>query len=356
MKPLLPFFLVVSVLALSAAEPAPSDWEKLSSKIDADFVRRLARTGETNARAQAVEEALSRAAVFRAFHEKSPGDENTANAQRAERAYLSLAAGYGSTNAGGLFQQRLDAARARAGSDSRARLELADELAQHRVHLLVDLQDPVDIEALSSAKADAVVDAGRKLAAEFPTELTAYDRWFEWAEPVGRAKTVAEEIFKRADLSGAVRAKAKEALDREEMLSRPLELKFTALDGREIDLAKLRGKVVLIDFWATWHEVCVAEMKTVRKAYERFHDQGFEVVGVIYNQEKSEGDGFVAREKIPWPQFWDGEGLNNAVAEKYGVRSLPEKWLLGKDGKLADRNARARLLEKVETLLAVPTK
>lgn len=356
MKAPLLFLLLLPALMLSAAEPALGEWEKLSSKIDVDFVRRLARTGETNARSHAVEEALGRATAFRAFYDKAPGDENAANARRAERAYLSLAAGYGSTKADGLFQQRLDAARAQAGSDSRARLELADELAQHRVHLLVDLQDPAAIEALSAATADAVVDAGRKVTAEFPTELTAYDRWLEWAEPVGRAKAVAEEILKRADLSGAVRAKAKEALDREEMLARPLELKFTALDGREIDLAKLRGKVVLIDFWATWHDVCVSEMKTVRKAYERLHGQGFEVIGVIYNQEKTEGDGFVAKEKIPWPQFWDGEGLNNAVAEKYGVRSLPEKWLLGKDGRLADRNARARLLEKVEKLLAVPTK
>ncbi len=121
-----------------------------------------------------------------------------------------------------------------------------------------------------------------------------------------------------ADETGAVRDKAREVLDREKLLSLPLELKFTALDGREVDLAKLRGRVVLIDFWATWHDVCVAEMKAVRKAYDRFH------------------------------------GLNNAVAEKFGVGTLPMKWLVGKDGRLADRNARAKLLEKVEKLLGGP--
>ncbi len=356
MKSFLLCCLLFPVQPVSAAEPVAGEWEKLSSKTDPDFVRRVARTGETNARSRAVDEALVRATTFRAFYEKTPADENAASAQRAERAFLSLAAGYGSTNAGVLFQQRLDAALACAGSDSRARLELADERAQHRVHLLIDLHDPDDVEAGSAARADAVVDAGRKLAADFPNELAAYERWFQWVEPVGRAKAVAEEILKRADVSGAVRDKAKEVLDREKLLSLPLELKFTALDGREVDLAKLRGRVVLIDFWATWHDVCVAEMATVRKAYDRFHAQGFEVIGVIYNQEKSEGDGFVAKEKIPWPQFWDGEGLNNAVAEKFGVGTLPMKWLVGKDGRLADRNARAKLLEKVEKLLAAPTK
>ena len=356
MKAILITGLICLAIVLSAAEPEPGDWEKLASKLSVEFVQRLARSGETNARSRAADEAVNRAVAFREFYEKSPMSEHAAGARRAERAFLSQAAGYGSTNANVLFQQRLDAAVARAGSDRRAKLELADELAQHRINLLVDLNDPADIEARGAAKAEAVVDAGRKLTAEFPAELTAYERWFEWAEAVGRSKAVAEEILKRTDVTGAVRDKTREALAREAMLARPLELSFTALDGREIDLAKLRGKVVLIDFWATWHDVCVSEMKTVRKAYERFHDQGFEVIGVIYNQEKTEGDGFVAKEKIPWPQFWDGEGLNNAVAEKFGVGSLPTKWLLGKDGRVADRNARADLLEKVEKLLAAPAK
>jgi peroxiredoxin len=356
MKAFLISGLICWVTVLCAAEADSADWEKLSAKLSVDFVQRLARSGETNARPQAVVEALDRATAFRDFHEKSPTSEHAVAARRAERAFLSLAAGYGSTNANELFHQRWTAAVAKAGDDRRAKLELAAELAQHRVHLLIDLNDPADIEAHAAAKADAVVEAGRKLTAEFPAELTAYERWFEWAELVGRSKAVAEEILKRTDITGAVRDKAKEALEREAMLSRPLELSFTALDGREIDLAKLRGKVVLIDFWATWHDVCVSEMKTVRQAYERFHERGFEVIGVIYNQEKSEGDGFVAKEKIPWPQFWDGEGLNNAVAEKFGVGSLPTKWLIGKDGRVVDRNARANLMEKVEKILAAPAK
>lgn len=356
MKAILITGLICLASALVAAETEPADWEKLAPKLSVDFVQRLARSGETNARSMAVDEALSRATAFREFYEKSSASEHAASARRAERAFLSHAAGYGSTNANELFQRSWADASTKAGADRRAKLELADELAQHRIHLLVDLNDPADIEAQGAAKADGVVDAGRKLTTEFPTELTAYERWFEWAEAVGRSKAVAEEILKRTDVTGAVRDKAKEALDREAMLSRPLELSFTALDGREIDLAKLRGKVVLIDFWATWHDVCVSEMKTVSKAYERFHAQGFEVIGVIYNQEKSEGDGFVAKEKIPWPQFWDGEGLNNAVAEKFGVGSLPTKWLLGKHGRVVDRNARANLMEKVEKLLAAPAK
>ena len=194
MKSLALFWLVVSLRMISAAEAGPGDWEKLAPKLGVDFVQRLARSGETNARAMAVDEALSRAAAFREFYEKSPTSEHTGGARRAERAFLSHAAGYGSTNANALFQKRLEAAVAKAGADRRAKLELADELAQHRVHLQVDLQDPVAIDAVSAAKADAVVDAGRKLAAEFPTELAAYERWL--GDDGGELRDLLDTVFR----------------------------------------------------------------------------------------------------------------------------------------------------------------
>ena len=67
----------------------------------------------------------------------------------------------------------------------------------------------------------------------------------------------------------------------------PITLKFTAVDGREVDLSKMVGKVVLVDFWATWCGPCVAELPNVLKAYEKLHDKGFEIVGISFDEDKA---------------------------------------------------------------------
>src|SRR5882762_4870715 len=68
--------------------------------------------------------------------------------------------------------------------------------------------------------------------------------------------------------------------------TKPLDLAVTAVDGSKIDLSKLRGKVVLIDFWATWCPPCREEVPNVVAAYQKYHGQGFEIVGVSLDQDK----------------------------------------------------------------------
>ena len=86
-------------------------------------------------------------------------------------------------------------------------------------------------------------------------------------------------------------------------------LKFKALDGREVDLEKLRGKVVLLDFWATWCPPCLEAIPNVRAAYERFNKEGFEIVGVSFDADRQRLEDVVKRENIKWPQYFDGARL-----------------------------------------------
>ena len=137
-----------------------------------------------------------------------------------------------------------------------------------------------------------------------------------------------------------------------DLKSKPLELKFTAVDGREVDLAKMQGKVVLIDFWATWCGPCVAELPNVLKAYKELHPKGFEIVGISLDSDKEKLESFVKERGMEWPQFFDGQGWKNEIASRYGINSIPAMWLVNKKGMVVDTAARGGLEEKVAKLLA----
>ena len=150
------------------------------------------------------------------------------------------------------------------------------------------------------------------------------------------------------ELSGA----AKSALELMDMRTKPLDLKFTAVDGSEVDLATLRGKVVLVDFWATWCPPCVEEVPELVATYEKFKDQGFAIVGISLDEDKAALEKFTTENKMTWPQFFDGKGWENEFAKRFKIQSVPTMWLLDREGKLIDANPRGRLEQAVEAAVA----
>ncbi|WP_165249778.1 TlpA family protein disulfide reductase [Paludisphaera soli] len=144
-----------------------------------------------------------------------------------------------------------------------------------------------------------------------------------------------------------------------EAVGKPFELEFAdAVSGRSIRMADLKGKVVVVDFWATWCGPCVAEMPKMKELYARFKDQGVEFLGISLDYPEEEGKGltklkaYVAENEIPWPQYYQGNGWESEFSKSWGITGIPALFLVGPDGVLVSTEARGKLETLIPELLA----
>lgn len=142
------------------------------------------------------------------------------------------------------------------------------------------------------------------------------------------------------------------------LLGNTMEVKGTTLDGQPFDLASYKGKVVLVDFWATWCGPCIGELPNLKAMYDAYHDKGFEVVGISLDEDEDALRKFVAQRELKWVNLLDqnpeNQGWSNPIARHYGINAIPAVILINQEGKVINLNARGEALQEELTKLLGP--
>jgi len=116
------------------------------------------------------------------------------------------------------------------------------------------------------------------------------------------------------------------------------------LSGDKIAIKDYSGKVILLDFWATWCKPCLNEMPHVKDIYQEYHDDGFEIIGVSLDRTRENLVSYVEQNDIGWPQIYDGRG--GRIASSYAVSAIPSTFLLDREGRIVEKNLRGKALEE----------
>ena len=134
------------------------------------------------------------------------------------------------------------------------------------------------------------------------------------------------------------------------LLGEKMEIKGTLMDGSPIDWKAYQGKIVLVDFWASWCRPCRQELPNVLKHYRAYHDKGFDVVGICLDDNREAAEAYINEKQLPWAIIFgekdDERGWVQPLAEYYGVTGVPRAILVDRDGKVVSMNARGTELAR----------
>jgi thiol-disulfide isomerase/thioredoxin len=335
--------------ATNATSEADKAWKELEKAMQpemppAEWQGQPTPEQRASFRAKQGEKAALAAEKAKDFYTRYPTHAKAAEAKNRETDLLQVAVQLGNTNKLAEFQKLQEEKAKDPNLSEDERFKLRMQAIQTTVRAKMQEGPEAFVAELEKS--------GHELIKEFPKRDEGYDVLLEAASQAegDKARSLAKEVAE-SGASEETKTRAQGLLTKLDALGKPLPIKFTAIDGREVDVAKLNGKVVLVDFWATWCGPCVAEIPNVKDTYDKLHGKGFEIVGISFDKDKKTLEKFVAEREMKWPQYFDGKVWGNEFGQKYGINGIPAMWLVDKKGNLRDMNARGALEEKVGKLL-----
>ncbi|MDZ7659476.1 TlpA disulfide reductase family protein [Fodinibius sp.] len=129
---------------------------------------------------------------------------------------------------------------------------------------------------------------------------------------------------------------------------------FTAqtVTGDSLSLVQLSGKVIILDFWATWCGPCIAEIPTLKSIQQKYKDDNVVLIGIVLNKNKEEIKKFIEDKKMTWSHVLQPKHENDIITKAYGINGIPDSYVIGKDGKIHAKHLRGKELEnKIEELV-----
>jgi peroxiredoxin len=325
----------------------PNEWQthKPTAEQVAEFQTRVRKS------------ALLFADKAREFIERFPTNENIGDARITVVHALTHAVAAGDTNAEAQIATFVSRVLADSSipEDDRAGVLLYSGNAKFMKKVGMRWFTEGGMDKLDAEFETAGIENMRAVLKQFPTNSMIYTMLVAVAQRStgDRQKELATEVIKAPGAPAGAKTLANHILKgtKPYEIGKPLDIRFTALDGREVDLAKLKGKVVLVEFWSTSCGPCIAKMPTVKALYEKFHKRGFEVVGISLDDKEGALRRFIKEKELPWPQHFDGKGWENQFAARYGIFAIPTMWLVDKAGNLQGSNAELDLEQSVASML-----
>jgi thiol-disulfide isomerase/thioredoxin len=242
-----------------------------------------------------------------------------------------------------------------------------DWFAEHETRAGRYLTDRPDGPVRSLAQ--IVATMARAQAGDFPGALTRYDELMKglgkpeqeefasnFADSLAASATgagaypaarhVYQTLLGRYSDSPNLRQKVKDELNKLDKVGKPApSVVATDVKGASFRLEALRGKYVLVDFWATWCAPCIGELPRVQAAYEKYRGKGFEIVAVSLDESKAAVTDFVTARKIPWRQLHNASAGTDLV-EAFGVSTIPATFLIDPNGVVIRLELRGPALDK----------